>query len=57
MTTYPYIFKDLDKWSETYGQWCVRWSESWSEDGFKKKQEALNQIHQYFWDKDKESTS
>ena len=55
MQTYPYIFKDTDTTSQTLDLWCIRWGESWSEDGFKTKREAQDQISQYFWDKKREA--
>lgn len=38
---YPYIFKDQDPASRTFGLWCIRWAESFSEDGFISYEHAL----------------
>lgn len=45
MITYPYIFQDTDKLSETYGEYCIRWTETFSTDGYLTKKEALQEIN------------
>jgi len=37
---YPYLFVDIDKWSDTYLKYCIRVSESLSLDGYTTMQEA-----------------
>lgn len=44
--TYPYLFVDTDRNSATFGQWCIRWSDSYSEDGFATKLEAVNAMNE-----------
>lgn len=41
----PYIFKDLDKQSETYNQWSIRWSETMSIDGYPTYEDALSDLY------------
>lgn len=41
----PYIFKDLDKQSETYNQWSIRWSETMSIDGYPTYEDALSDFY------------
>lgn len=44
MKKYPYLFVDTHRNSSTFGQWCIRWSESYSEDGFASKMEAMKEM-------------
>jgi len=45
MTFEPYIFQDLDKQSETYKQWSIRWSETMSLDGYQTYEDALSDLY------------
>ena len=42
--SYPHVFQDTDKWSETFGQWCIRWSDSYNIDGYPTRWEALKDL-------------
>lgn len=45
MNHYPYIFKDEDPQSETFGQWSIRWSATMSMDGYPTYEDALSDLH------------
>lgn len=42
---YPYVFKDEDPTSETFGLWSIRWSSSMGFDGYPTYEDALTDMH------------
>lgn len=42
---YPFVFEDSDRFSATFGMWCIRWSDSYSEDGFSTKMKAVAEMN------------
>jgi hypothetical protein len=48
----PYIFQDMDKQSETYLEWSIRLSESYSIDGYNNQRDAMYDLWKILTNKD-----